>query len=62
MLGVLPVRLGRQGTADRLCIPTPTVNRHAENIYTKLHVTGRRQAVAKARELAILSGPRAGTA
>jgi LuxR family maltose regulon positive regulatory protein len=62
ILGLLADRLSRQEIADRLHISTATVKRHAENIYSKLHVTGRRQAVAKARELAILSGPRAGTA
>ena len=62
ILDLLADRLSRQEIADRLHISTSTVKRHAENIYSKLHVTGRRQAVAKARELAILSGPRAGTA
>jgi len=57
ILGLLTDRLSRQEIADRLCISTATVKRHAENIYAKLGVPGRRQAVAKARELGILSGP-----
>jgi LuxR family maltose regulon positive regulatory protein len=59
ILGLLADRLSRQEIADRLCISTATVKRHAENIYTKLGVPGRRQAVAKARDLGVLSGPRA---
>jgi len=62
ILGLLAERLSRQEIADRLHISTATVKRHAENIYSKLHVTGRRQAVVKARELDILSGARGGTA
>jgi LuxR family maltose regulon positive regulatory protein len=57
ILGLLADRLSRQEIADRLCISTATVKRHAENIYAKLGVPGRRQAVAKATELGILSGP-----
>jgi LuxR family maltose regulon positive regulatory protein len=59
ILGLFADRLSRQEIADRLCISTATVKRHAENIYCKLGVPGRRQAVAKARELGILSAPRA---
>ncbi|MBW2160106.1 MAG: AAA family ATPase [Deltaproteobacteria bacterium] len=59
ILGLLADRLSRQEIADRLCISTATVKRHAENIYSKLGVPGRRQAVAKARDLGILSHPRA---
>ncbi len=59
ILGLLADRLSRQEIADRLCISTATVKRHAENIYCKLGVPGRRQAVAKARDLGIFSGPRA---
>jgi LuxR family maltose regulon positive regulatory protein len=59
ILGLLADRLSRQEIADRLCISTATVKRHAENIYTKLGVPGRRQAVAKATDLGVLSGPRA---
>jgi LuxR family maltose regulon positive regulatory protein len=62
ILGLLAERLSRQEIADRLHISNATVKRHAENIYSKLGVAGRRQAVAKAREIAILSGPIAGSA
>jgi LuxR family maltose regulon positive regulatory protein len=57
ILALLAERLSRQEVADRLGISTATVKRHAENIYSKLGVPGRRHAVSKARELAILSGP-----
>ena len=54
ILVLLAERLSRKEIADRLYISTATVKRHAENIYAKLGVPGRRQAVDKARELAIL--------
>ena len=57
ILDLLAARLSRQEIANRLHISTSTVKRHAENIYSKLGVPGRRQAVIKARELAILSRP-----
>ena len=62
ILGLLAERLSRQEIADRLHISSSTVKRHAENIYSKLGVAGRRQAVAKARELGILGGGIAGSA
>ena len=54
ILGLLSERLSRQEIADRLCISTATVKRHAENLYSKFGVSGRRQAVTKATELGIL--------
>ena len=62
ILDLLAARLSRQEIADRLQISTATVKRHAENIYSKLGVAGRLQAVIKARELAILSRPAASNA
>jgi LuxR family maltose regulon positive regulatory protein len=56
ILGLLAERLSRQEIADQLHISNATVKRHAENIYSKLGVPGRRQAVAKARELGIVGG------
>ena len=57
ILDLLSERLSRQEIADRLCISTATVKRHAENLYSKLGVAGRRQAVTKATELGILGAP-----
>jgi LuxR family maltose regulon positive regulatory protein len=40
--------------ADHLVIATGTVKRHVSNILAKLAVSNRTQAVARARELALL--------
>ncbi len=48
-------RLSDQEIADRLYISYGTVKKHAVNIYRKLNVKGRRQAVNKAAELGIVS-------
>jgi LuxR family maltose regulon positive regulatory protein len=48
-------RLSNKEIAQRLVITTQTVQRHATNIFDKLGVRGRRQAVLKARQLHILS-------
>jgi LuxR family maltose regulon positive regulatory protein len=54
ILGMLAKRLTNKEIAGQLHISPATVKRHAESIYDKLGVRGRRQAVAKARELGIL--------
>jgi LuxR family maltose regulon positive regulatory protein len=54
VLVLLEERLTNREIAQRLVIALPTVKRHASNIYAKLDVGNRRQAVARARELAIL--------
>lgn len=43
--------------ATRLGLSTHTVNNHIKNVYAKLHVNGRSEALRKARLLGYLSGP-----
>jgi LuxR family maltose regulon positive regulatory protein len=57
ILVLLAKRLSNREIADELHISNVTVKRHAANIYQKLGVHGRRQAVAKAQGLGILSRP-----
>jgi LuxR family maltose regulon positive regulatory protein len=57
ILALLAERLSNKEIADKLHISTVTVKRHAANIYQKLGVHGRRQAVAKANGLGIISRP-----
>ncbi len=54
VLLLLAERLTNDEIADRLVISTATVKKHARNIYQKLNVTSRRQAVVRARTLGIL--------
>jgi LuxR family maltose regulon positive regulatory protein len=55
VLALLAHRLTNKEIARELCISPMTVKRHTVNIYQKLLVRGRREAVARATELAILS-------
>jgi LuxR family maltose regulon positive regulatory protein len=55
ILKLLADRLSDKEIGHELHISTVTVKRHAANIYQKLGVHGRRQAVAKAHGLGILS-------
>jgi len=55
ILGLLAERLTNKEIADRLFISPVTVKRHANNIYEKLAVHGRREAVSKALGLGILT-------
>lgn len=48
-------RLTNKEIAQKLGISAQTVKQHAANLYQKLHVHNRRQAVAKARALGILN-------
>ncbi len=54
ILALLAQRLSNKEIAAELHISVGTVQQHLNHIYTKLYVKGRRQAVAKAAELAIL--------
>ncbi len=61
ILGLLADELSNKQISDQLCISPATVKRHSENIYQKLGVHGRRQAVSKALGLSIVrSGLRVG--
>lgn len=54
VLVLLADRLTNKEIAQRLHIAAGTVKRHLGNVYGKLHVHGRREAVAKARALGLL--------
>lgn len=58
ILELLEQRLFDKEIAVRLHISASTVNSHCKNIYQKLDVSNRRQAVAKANVLGILDGER----
>jgi len=55
ILEMLGKRLTNKEIAEELYISVGTVQQHLNHIYAKLNVKGRRQAVAKAAELTILS-------
>ena len=54
MLPLIAAGLTNQEIADQLVIALSTAKRHTINIYGKLGVSNRIQAVAKARELNLL--------
>jgi LuxR family maltose regulon positive regulatory protein len=54
VLGLIAAGLRNQEIADQLIISLATVKRHISNIYGKLGVSHRTQAVAHARELGLL--------
>ncbi len=54
VLGLLAERLSDKEIADRLRISPLTVRRHSVNLYQKLSVNSRRQAVARAQALGLL--------
>jgi LuxR family maltose regulon positive regulatory protein len=54
ILELLAQRLTNQEIAERLVLSPGTVKQHLYNIYRKLHVKSRRQAVSVAEELGIL--------
>ena len=55
ILQLLAQRLSHQEIAETVFISPKTVKRHAMTIYNKLNVHSRREAVAKAHELGVLS-------
>jgi LuxR family maltose regulon positive regulatory protein len=57
ILELLQQRLSNKEIATTLFIAPATANRHISNIYRKLDVNSRRQAVARALMLGILSAP-----
>jgi LuxR family maltose regulon positive regulatory protein len=54
VLKLLADRLSNPEIAQRLFISLPTVKSHTRNIYGKLGVHDRKEAVVRARELGIL--------
>ena len=54
ILDLLAQRLSNKEIADRLFISTTTVKGHLQNIYNKLNVNKRREAVEKAKKIGIL--------
>ena len=54
VLELLAQRLSNKEIADKLFVSTTTVKGHLQNIYQKLEVNKRREAVEKAHTLGIL--------
>ncbi|WP_421897400.1 response regulator transcription factor [Marinoscillum sp.] len=57
VLGLLVDGCSNQEIADRLFVSLNTTKTHLSNIYQKLNVSSRTQAIQKVRELASLSSP-----
>jgi DNA-binding NarL/FixJ family response regulator len=56
VLALLARRLTNREVADTLCVSWQTVAKYTNNIYQKLRVTSRREAVERAAALGFLSG------
>jgi ATP/maltotriose-dependent transcriptional regulator MalT len=57
VLQLLAGGLSNKEIAERLIVAPSTVKQHLKNIYGKLDVHSRTQAVARGRELALLQAP-----
>ncbi len=55
VLQLIASGLSNRAIANRLTISVPTVKKHGSNIYSKLHVLNRTEAVARARDLGLLT-------
>jgi len=55
VLALLARRLSNKEIAGTLCVSWQTVAKHTGNLYQKLRVTDRRDAVSRARALNILA-------
>ena len=55
VLSLLSQRLSYNECAQKLVVSPNTVKKHSVNIYQKLGVHGRREAISKAKALGILS-------
>jgi two-component system, NarL family, nitrate/nitrite response regulator NarL len=53
ILALIRAGLSNKQIGQRLCIELPTVKNHVHNILEKLHVSGRHEAAALARELTV---------
>jgi LuxR family maltose regulon positive regulatory protein len=54
VLDLLAQRLSNKAIADKLYISTTTVKGHLQNIYGKLSVKKRREAIEKAKKIGVL--------
>jgi LuxR family maltose regulon positive regulatory protein len=55
VLDLLSQRLRNKEIAEKLFISPETIKKHLANIYRKLDVSSRRQAVERAKQIGILS-------
>jgi LuxR family maltose regulon positive regulatory protein len=55
VLGLIAVARSNRDIADELVVTLETVKKHTSNIFRKLGASSRIQAVAKARELGLIS-------
>ena len=55
LLALIAMGLSNKEIADRIFVSVHTVKKHLNNLYSKLEVTSRTQAVSKAKELGIIN-------
>ncbi len=56
VLDLVAAGLSNTGIADRLGLSTKTINNHTSTIFAKLHVTGRPEAIVRARDAGLGRG------